>query len=214
MLSLKATFLLLLLACLVQHFVQAEGRKGQQEGKGRGRAKHRDTTSPKPTLQNHHGTERRSRGSGGKAASKGRFSTKDKMRCTWVATGDRALVLSISCTKGNESFHCEYTANTGLCPQYESNSGTFWKQITRAMKKQKKLCRDPKALLKAGVCKSASKEAHFSLKTPAQDQRPPQSGKKDCKGLSDRNKLAREHCNSSWSSVCTFFFAMFENEEC
>uniref|UniRef100_A0A8B9JA50 Fibroblast growth factor binding protein 1b n=1 Tax=Astyanax mexicanus TaxID=7994 RepID=A0A8B9JA50_ASTMX len=152
--------------------------------------------------------------SGGKAASKGRFSTKDKMRCTWVATGDRALVLSISCTKGNESFHCEYTANPGLCPQYESNSGTFWKQITRAMKKQKKLCRDPKALLKAGVCKSASKEAHFSLKTPAQDQRPPQSGKKDCKGLSDRNKLAREHCNSSWSSVCTFFFAMFENEEC
>ncbi|XP_072519769.1 fibroblast growth factor-binding protein 1-like [Salminus brasiliensis] len=219
MLCLKATCLMLLLACAVQNFLQAEGRKGQQERKGRGRAK-QDAVSPKPTVHSHRGHEKKSKGSSGHAVPKGRFSTKDKMQCTWVATGDSALVLSINCTKGNESFHCEYIGNPGVCPQYESSSGLFWKQIARSMKKQKKLCRDPKVLLKAAVCKTASKEAHFSLKTPAKAQHParaqlpPQPEKKECNGLSDRHKLAKEHCSSSWSSVCTFFFAMFENEDC
>ncbi|XP_036424689.1 fibroblast growth factor-binding protein 1 [Colossoma macropomum] len=210
MLCLKATFVVLILACVAQHILQAEGRKGQQERKGRGRAQ-QDAFSPKPTSPSHHENEKRS---SGKAASKGRFSTKDKMQCGWEATGDDALVLSISCTKGNESFRCEYTANPRLCPQYESSSTKFWKQIGRSLKKQKKLCRDPKALVKAAVCKNASREAHFSLRTPAKAQHPTQPSNKDCNGLSDSSKLAKEYCSSSWSSVCTFFFTMVQNEDC
>ncbi|XP_017547446.1 fibroblast growth factor-binding protein 1 [Pygocentrus nattereri] len=210
MLCLKATFVVLILVCMAQHILQAEGRKEQQERKGRGRVK-QNTFAPKPTSPSHRENEKKS---GGKVPSKGRFSTKDKTQCSWEATGDHSLVLSISCTKGNESFHCEYIANPRLCPQYESNSGKFWKQIARSLKKQKKLCHDPKALVKATVCKNASKEAHFSLRTPAKAEHPPQLSNQDCKGLSHSNKLAKEHCSSTWSSICSFFFAMVQNEDC
>lgn len=211
MLCLKVTFVVLILACLAQQSLQAEARKGQQERKGRGRVK-QDVSSPKPTLPSRRGHEKRPKGSGGHPASKGQFSTKDKMQCSWVAAGDQALILRISCSKGNKSFNCEYTANPGLCHQYESSSGRFRKKIARSLRKQKNLCQDPKAAVKVSVCKNVRKEVHFSLRTPTEAQHPPQS--MDCKGLSDRSKLAKEYCSNSWSSVCTFFFAMVESEGC
>ncbi|KAI4886974.1 hypothetical protein NFI96_001950 [Prochilodus magdalenae] len=197
MLCLKTTFVVLIFACMMQQFMQAEARKGQQEKKGRERGK-QDAVSPKPTLPSQSENQKKPRKN---AARKGSFSTKDKTQCSWEAAGDQTLVLSISCT-GKENVQCEYTANPTKCPQYESSSGKFWKQIARALKKQKKLCQDPKALIKAAVCKNVPKEAHFSLRTPQEPS------KKDCKGPSDRNKLAEEYCTSTWSSLCAFLFAM------
>lgn len=123
--------------------------------------------------------------------------------------------MSITCKKGTEkSLHCEYTANPRLCPEYTSNVDAFWKQIGRLLKKQKKLCRDSKALLKARMCRKAPRDAHFALKTIPKVHLTSTRKNKPCSNLTNRQKLAEEYCSSTWSSVCTFFFAMVETEDC
>ncbi|XP_066505997.1 fibroblast growth factor-binding protein 1 [Hoplias malabaricus] len=209
MMCLKTAFVLLALATFLGHFQQVEGRKAQQEKKGRGRV----TSAPNMALQSRTGHDKKVKTSRN-VASKGRFTNEEKMQCSWEAIGDQTLILSIRCSKENQSIHCEYTANPGLCPQFQSSAAKFWKQISRSLKKQKKLCQDPKALIKASVCKNTGKESHFSLKTSANTQRPQQPSEKDCRGLSNGQKLAKEYCSSSWSSVCAFFFTMVENEDC
>ncbi|XP_053091754.1 fibroblast growth factor-binding protein 1 [Pangasianodon hypophthalmus] len=216
MAHLKGITLILICICIMQHFLQANA----QAKKGRGRQKQHNL-SPKPTipLRNH-------KKSGSKDANddgtlvKGRIENKDGTQCTWAATesgveGDGAFVLSITCKNGTEkSLQCEYTAKPRLCPKYTSSVDEFWKQISRSLKKQKKLCRDSKALLKARMCRKAPRDAHFALKTTPKVHPTPERKNKPCPNLTNRQKLAEEYCSSSWSSVCTFFFAMVETEDC
>lgn len=149
---------------------------------------------------------------------KGKMVTRDKSECTWAATGDELYVLGVTCKKGGRSFSCEYVSRPSVCPQYASNVKLYWKQMARALRKQKNLCQDSKALVKAGMCRRAAREAHFRLhsaqrKTDSPSSPQPEPGAvKSCKD--DNKKLAEEHCRRSWTSVCTFFFTMVQDYDC
>lgn len=206
---------LILIICVMQHFLQANA----QARKGKGRQKQ----PPKPTIPTHKHKKSASKPpKDNKALFKGRIGNKDGMQCTWAATEssvehDGGFVLSITCKNGTEKgLQCQYTAKPRLCPEYTSGVDAFWKQIGRSLKKQKKLCHDSKSLLKARMCRKAPRAAHFALRTaPKGDPKPARKNKKKpCQNLNNRQKLAEEYCSSSWSTFCTFIFAMVETEDC
>lgn len=148
-----------------------------------------------------------------------KFVTKDGSRCTWTATENDPLFLFVTCKTGENSFICRYMGRPSLCPQYTSNTLLYWKQITRALKKQNSLCHNEKLLVRAGVCKQAPREAHFRLVVAQKAVIPlpyipaaPDTATKSC--LPKNKKLAKEFCSDSWSSVCTFFSTMVNNYDC
>ncbi|XP_037317117.2 fibroblast growth factor-binding protein 1 [Pungitius pungitius] len=149
---------------------------------------------------------------------RGKMVTRDKSECAWAATGEDTVVLSVSCTKGDRSFGCEYVARPAACPRYAANVELFWKQIARALGKQRSACRGAGARVTAGVCRRAPADAHFRLrKAPERPVPPPvpspaPKGAKSC--MPGNRKLAEEHCNASWSSFCTFFFTMVQDYDC
>ncbi|KAK3564088.1 hypothetical protein QTP86_007553 [Hemibagrus guttatus] len=189
---LKGITLVLICVCILQHFLQVNA----QGKKGRGRQK-QQSLSPKPTA-----LPRNPKKSGSKGPDvdtvlfKSRFANKDGTRCMWAATESSiedggVFVLSVTCKKGNEkSLQCEYTAKPRMCPEYTSNVNAFWKQIGRSLKKEKKLCLDAKALLKARTCRKAPKGAHFALKTTGKVRQTPAKKNKPCPNLKNREQLA------------------------
>lgn len=146
---------------------------------------------------------------------KGSLVTKDKSECTWVATGEDLVILSVTCKTGGSSSSCEYIARPSVCPQYASDVRLYWKQMTRALKKQRSLCEDSNVLIKAGLCRRAARDAHFKLHhvqrktTSPPTPEPAARGVKSCRAESE--KSAEEYCSDSWSSVCTFLFAMVQD---
>ncbi|XP_051514869.1 fibroblast growth factor-binding protein 1-like [Myxocyprinus asiaticus] len=207
MMRIKDIALVLIFTCLVQQFLQVNSLRdrgrAQTDGKGRRRGQRNDG-GPKA--------------SSGTGVFRGRFSLKDGAQCTWVAAAEgHASVLGVTCKNGAQSFDCEYVAKPTACQQYASDAKAYWKQIARALKKQKRLCRDSTALLRAGMCRKAPEDAHFRLKvTRSSSPTPgtPPAGKHLCSDRTDRLKLSEEYCTSSWSSLCTFLFLMLENDEC
>lgn len=202
--------LLLFLTCLSQLLFTAESVKGA----GRKEKK------------------KESRGDNNLAVVKGKFRTKDKAQCSWVARGEDKYTLTVTCKpgKGNE-FSCKYNARPASCPAYVAEPAAYWAQITRSLRKQKKLCSDPRSMLRAGMCKSAPQEAHFKLteteheKSPTKEKTPrnekemttnattPDTTRK-CAQNSDHSKMAKERCGDSWASLCTFLFTLVQNGDC
>lgn len=166
------------------------------------------------------------------ATGRGKFSTKDKMQCTWGArdVGDTVKLL-VKCEKAEArttNLACQYVAKPQSCPGYLSDSRGFWKQVARALSKLKgKLCKDERALVKAGMCKRAPRDAHFrldavgSVTSPETGDRgtptpaPPRSASAAptaCTGRADHRETAEEYCGSSWASVCSFLFSMLQDD--
>ncbi|KAM4555245.1 fibroblast growth factor-binding protein 1 [Odontesthes bonariensis] len=150
---------------------------------------------------------------------KGKFVSKDKSECTWAATGEGLIILNVTCKKADRSLSCRYAARPAVCPQYASNVELFWKQISRALKKQKNLCRDSRALVKAGMCRRAAQDAHFRLQVAQRKETfspdIPSFATKAVKSCQpDNTKLAEEFCSDSWSSFCTFLFTMVKDYDC
>lgn len=202
--------ILLVLACFSHQLMLSSCQKSHgRRGRGVDRGQHKDRPGGKVSRQP-------------KSVSaqpiKGKMVTRDKSECTWAATGDELYVLGVTCKKGGRSFSCEYVSRPSVCPQYASNVKLYWKQMARALRKQKNLCQDSKALVKAGMCRRAAREAHFRLhsaqrKTDSPSSPQPEPGAvKSCKD--DNKKLAEEHCRRSWTSVCTFFFTMVQDYDC
>ncbi|XP_069488032.1 fibroblast growth factor-binding protein 1 [Ambystoma mexicanum] len=235
------------LACvvlLVSQLLLAEGNnpeEGKRERKGKGNAKGEgEKKGAKPQAEpGEAGKDQKSKG--GRGSPQGKFSTKDKAECTWVVSeANTGVSLRVECTKGGDSFRCEFAGNPSACPEYTANQKHYWKQISRALKKQKNICQDPKAMLKSKECKKAPKEAHLSILPeagPAKEAKkghhgkkhsPPESptneskpaageGGKECVEdveAIDQRKVAEEYCGESWSSFCTFFFSMLQNKKC
>ncbi|XP_040892427.1 fibroblast growth factor-binding protein 1-like [Toxotes jaculatrix] len=177
-------------------------------------------------------------GNKGAVTGRGKFSIKDKMQCTWGArdVGD-TVRLTVKCENpearvkgGITDLQCAYNAKPQSCPSYQSDPKGFWKQVARALKRlQGKVCKDERALVKAGTCKRAPRDAHFKLdlassvisaqsgdpETPP--PLPPRSttaGPTACTRRADHRKAAEEYCNSSWASVCSFFFSMLQSDDC
>ncbi|KAK6299061.1 hypothetical protein J4Q44_G00305710 [Coregonus suidteri] len=213
---------LLVIACISQQFMVAKCQGSKRSEMKKEKEGPKDREQPKPSVPSPEKKDSRPRGKG---VFKGKFSAKDKTQCTWVATGDDAFVLGVNCKKGETSFDCKYVAKPATCPGYESDAKAYWKQIARALKKQKKLCLDSTALIKAGMCRKAPKDAHFKLNNTPRDVVVPMttiqtrsspsaspSGAKSCK--IDQKRLAEEYCAGSWSSLCNFLFSMVQNDDC
>ncbi|XP_036406663.1 fibroblast growth factor-binding protein 1-like [Megalops cyprinoides] len=198
---------------LVTDCQRGQGKKGKNDGRRSDRGnKEGPPKTPPDTPADNSGQKTQ----GGKGVFKGKISHKDKTQCTWVATGEDTFTLGVNCKKGRDTFDCEYTARPATCPRYASGVRAYWKQIGRALKKQKALCKDPAALVKAGMCRNAPKDAHFKLNsallTHLQTTQPPPSS--DGKQCGDGENTVQEYCSGPWSSVCTFFYSMFQTEDC
>lgn len=174
-----------------------------------------------------------SRASGAKRPeiSAGKFSSRDRMRCTWSAgeAGD-AVKVRVSCVTPGAQRHggmtatsCEYLGRPRSCPGYNQNPKTFWKQVARAFQKlQNKVCVDGRALVKAGMCRRAPREVHLRLdpksvkRGPADPTTLPplQHTTPACATRAERRRTAEDLCSSSWASVCAFFMSMLQSEDC
>lgn len=211
--------IVLVFACIAQLVLVADCRKGQgKKGKKDSRGTESMERAPKPApKQPPYRNEKEQKTPSVKGVSKGKFVTKDKTQCTWVATGEDVFTLGVTCKKGGDNFDCEYKAIPTDCPEYASRVKTYWKQINRSLKKQKALCKDPAALVKAGMCKRAPKTAHFKLSnTPSKHPEsathpPPSPSGKSCTEY--QKQRAEEYCSESWSSLCTIFFSMVQGGE-
>lgn len=213
--------IVLLLACVAQLVLvgdctRGQGRKGKKDGRGTDRGRAEKVPRP-PVIQPSDRHEKEQKAPSVKGVFKGRFSTKDKSQCTWVAKGEDEFTLEVKCKKGADTFRCEYKGSPAVCPEYASRSKVYWKQIARSLKKQKSLCKDPTALVKAGMCRHARKAAHFKLNNapnkPQESSTPlsPSSGGKSCAEL--RKQQAEEYCSTSLTSVCTMLLTMVQNDE-
>ncbi|XP_072288892.1 fibroblast growth factor-binding protein 1-like isoform X2 [Eucyclogobius newberryi] len=147
---------------------------------------------------------------------KGKMVTKDKAECTWAATGDRLFTMGVTCKKEGKRISCDYVARPHLCPQFEGNAKRYWRQIGRSLRKQKDVCQDGDALVRAGMCQRAPRQAHFRLeksdRKASPRSEPSASTVKSCQPANERR--AREFCKHSWSSFCTFFFTMVNDQDC
>ncbi|KAK0142611.1 Fibroblast growth factor-binding protein 1 [Merluccius polli] len=146
----------LLLACLAQHVCLSAGARGEKADR---------------------------RGSTGKAvrsttAPRGKFTTKDgALQCGWKQEEKEEeerergeVTLAVTCgnpgpaAAGVAKTTCRYTGRPASCEGYGADPAAFWKQVARALRKTgKRLCVDGRALVKAGMCRRAPKEAHFRL---------------------------------------------------
>ncbi|XP_033891533.1 fibroblast growth factor-binding protein 1-like [Acipenser ruthenus] len=225
----KNTALILAILCLAQLLLVAEcekqegGKRRKKEGKDKSQSNGQEGHHP----EKHDAAPKEKKARGQKSSMQGKFTTKDKAQCTWaVAEGD-TFSLRMNCNKGEESYSCEYVGRPSACTQYASNSKSYWKQISRALKKQKNPCQHEASVVKAGMCKNAPKDSHFKLNTlstgkqntpssvPGNAPAPSLIPKgKNCTESIDQKKLAEEYCNGSWSSLCTFFISMVQNEDC
>lgn len=199
---------------LVEGNKQREGKKDKQKGAGK---------------------EEKDRGSKGSRGSlQGKFVSKDsKAECTWSVSGSETVALNVECTKGETKVSCAYGGNPAACPSYVANQKSYWKQITRALKKQKNICQDQKAVLKSKECKKGPSEAHLRYLLPSmpvpnhehkvQEQPNPTTKvdiiepTKDCVEDADvleKQRLAKDYCGDSWSSLCSFFFSMVQGKSC
>lgn len=200
--------ILLVLACVSHQLMMGACQKSHgRKGRGMDRAQNKDRSGLKMDRQP-------------KSVSaqpiKGKLVTKDKSECTWAATGDEVFILRVTCKKGERSFNCEYAAKPAVCPQYSSNTELYWKQIARALRKQKSLCQDSGVLVRAGMCRNAARDAHFRLaaqmRNTLQPYIPSSKAVNSCQP--ENQKRAEEYCNYSWSSLCTFFFTMVQDYDC
>ncbi|KAM9377428.1 fibroblast growth factor-binding protein 1 [Pholidichthys leucotaenia] len=203
--------ILLVLACISHQLMLGSSQRGQgRQGRGADRGQNKDKSGLKVGHQDKSASAQQ---------TVGKLVTKDKWKCTWAASGEDLLILSITCKKGGRSFSCQYAGRPQVCQSYTSNIQLFWVQIGRALKRQKNLCQDSGSLVRARMCRGAARDAHFRLrvsrgKETARPNIPPSAitPVKSCQP--DNKKRAEEFCSDSWSSFCTFLFTMVQDYDC
>ncbi|NXT85499.1 FGFP1 protein, partial [Zapornia atra] len=176
---------------------------------------------------------------GGKSSPKGKFKTKENAECTWAVTDMSAPTVHVECEHGDSKFWCKFSGDPSTCPQYAANQKSYWKQISRSLKKQKQICQDPKTVLKSKVCRKGPRSAHLKLtssslltslgpvkgnmvhvQTPAAasvTEKKPEHNPQDCVedvDYIDQKKVAQEYCPESLLSFCNFFITMVQDKRC
>ncbi|XP_073430714.1 fibroblast growth factor-binding protein 1 [Dendrobates tinctorius] len=215
--------LLIFQLLLVKGNKQKEGKKDRQKGAG----KEENQKSPTRNGEKQKGAK----GGRGSLQLQGKFVSKDKAECIWSVSGTETVAVNVECAKGETKISCAYGGNPTACPNYVANQKSYWKQITRALRKQKNLCQDQKAVLKSKECKKGPPEAHLryllpDVLGPSQEHKvqegtstkediiePTQDCVEDADVL-EKQRLAKEYCGNSWSSLCSFFFSMVQGKSC
>ncbi|XP_034264773.2 fibroblast growth factor-binding protein 1 [Pantherophis guttatus] len=171
-------------------------------------------------VHNRNAKSQRNRGQRG-SPTKGKFINKEKAECSWIVNEKETTLLKVDCKKGKDAFSCAFSGSPPTCPWYAENQKVFWKEITRSLKKQKNLCKDPKTLLKSKVCKTGPPTAHLRLVMEAKPETPtPQQPKKessDCVediDYVDQRKVAEEYCSEMWQNLCYFIISMIQDKKC
>ncbi|KAM6266748.1 fibroblast growth factor-binding protein 1 isoform 1-T2 [Spheniscus humboldti] len=181
---------------------------------------------------------------GGKASPKGKFKTKENAECTWAVTDMNAITVHVECKHGDSEFWCEFSGDPSACLQYAANQKSYWKQVSRSLKKQKDICQDPKSVLKSKVCRKGPRSAHLKLtrsslptsvgpakgntshhakeivQSPAAasvTEKKLEHSPQDCVediDYIDQKKVAEEYCPESLLSFCNFFITMVQDKKC
>lgn len=208
------------LLCILMMFCQllqadsetVKGRKREKPNNGRGG---RAQAGP-----NKNAKDQRNRGQRG-SPTKGKFTTKEKAECSWIINEKETALLTVDCKKGEDAFSCAFSGSPSTCPRYAENQKVFWKEITRSLKKQKNLCKDPKTLLKSKVCKTGPPTAHLRLLMDAKPETPipkqPEKESSDCVediDYVDQKKVAEEYCSETWQNLCYFIISMIQDKKC
>ncbi|CAN9510249.1 unnamed protein product [Ophioblennius macclurei] len=102
---------------------------------------------------------------------KGRFVNNNNKLCLWhAAEVGNSVTIEVGCDPGAYNMsglfamQCRYQGQPQKCPMYGSSPKTFWKRVTRGLKKLLvKLCTDERALLQAPSCGRSQRDAHFKL---------------------------------------------------
>ncbi|XP_074721148.1 fibroblast growth factor-binding protein 1 [Strix uralensis] len=237
------SFGLLCMLILVSQMLLANcERQGKERKKGRqgieDKGKKNDKTESNQENQN------RQKSKGGKASPKGKFKTKENAECTWAVTEMNAATVHVECKHGDREFWCEFSGDPSTCPQYAENQKSYWKQVSRSLKKQKQICQDPKSVLKSKVCRKGPRSAHLKLtgsslltsvgpakgntthhakevvQTPAAasvTKKKLEHSPQDCVediDYIDQKKVAEEYCPESLLSFCNFFITMVQDKKC
>uniref|UniRef100_F7DVS2 Fibroblast growth factor binding protein 1 n=1 Tax=Monodelphis domestica TaxID=13616 RepID=F7DVS2_MONDO len=230
-----ALFSLLLLISQL-FLVDCKKQKERKNGKD-GKGEERQTGSASKN-------ERGQKDNGEKKFPRGRFSTRENVPCTWAVTEKEGITLKVRCKGEEAQFECTYTGNPSSCPNFAGNEKAYWKQIGRALQKQKNLCADSKSVLKSRVCRKGAHSAHLkmvdsTIKNKSQEKKgkkhPPtspstvrpttlttkptghQSTTEKCMEdveVINQRRVAEEYCGESWSSLCTFLLTMLQDKKC
>lgn len=212
---------------------QKERKKGRQ-GIERGGKKQKESNQ---------GNEK-GKSKGGKSSPKGKFETKENAECTWSVMDTNAVTVHVECKNGDREFWCEFSGDPSGCAQYAANQKSYWKQVSRSLKKQKQICQDPKSVLKSKLCRKGSQSAHLRLtqsslliaegpakentmhhtkevaQTPADasvTEKRLEHSSQDCVedvDYIDQKKVAEEYCPESLLSFCNFFITMVQDKRC
>ncbi|NWI20788.1 FGFP1 protein, partial [Crypturellus soui] len=188
-------------------------------------------------------SEKGKKSKGGKASPKGKFKTKENVECTWAVADISGAALRIDCKSGESKFWCEFSGDPSTCPQYAANQKSYWKQVSRSLKKQKHICQDPKSIIKSKVCRKGPQSAHLRLTSsslltslgPVKEiathhakegdkptsasmtKKQSEQNSKDCVediDYIDQTKVAEEYCPESLLSLCKFFITMVQDKKC
>ncbi|NWH66994.1 FGFP1 protein, partial [Geococcyx californianus] len=208
-----------------------KGRKGIEDG-------------GKAQTESNQGNVRGRKLKGGKASPKGKFKTKESVECTWAVTDMNATTLRVECKHGDSEFWCQFSGDPSTCSHYAMNQKSYWKQVSRSLKKQKQICQDPKSVLKSKVCRKGPRSAHLKLthsslltsvglakgntihhakevvQTPGPasvTEKKPEHSNQDCVediDYIDQKKVAEEYCPESLLSLCNFFITMVQDKKC
>ncbi|XP_078267109.1 fibroblast growth factor-binding protein 1-like [Rhinoraja longicauda] len=214
---------LLVTQCLLAGAHDDQEKVKRRKGSGRNRGETRDKDGHgKAEAPPAEGRKQSKGGSKKSSAPKGgKFVGKNKEECKWTLRGEESgeRNLRLECKKGHSDYWCEFTGHPSTCQKYGSNVKTYWKQVTRALKK-KADCSDPSAVLKASLCKStktaqmkmsrssllpaaaAAAAAEDKVSNPLHDTGESESP--------DIDKITAEKCGEKWETLCKFMMIAFE----
>ncbi|KAM9295271.1 fibroblast growth factor-binding protein 1 [Morus bassanus] len=234
------SFGLLCVLILVSQMLLANCERQKERKKGRQGIEDSGKKNPESNQENEKGQKLK----GGKASPKGKFKTKENAECTWAVNDMNAATVRVECKRGDSKFWCEFSGDPSTCPQYAANQKSYWKQISRSLKKQKQICQDPKSVLKSKVCRKGPRGAHLKLthsslltsvgpakgniihhakeviQTPAAasvTEKKLEHSPEDCVediDYIDQKKVAEEYCPESLLSFCNFFITMVQDKKC
>ncbi|NXI68179.1 FGFP1 protein, partial [Anseranas semipalmata] len=213
---------------------QKERKKGRQGIENSG----------KKQTESNQEKEKGRRPKGGKTSPKGKFKTKENAECTWAVTSMDAATLRVECKNSDSEFWCEFSGDPSACPHYAANQKSYWKQVSRSLKKQKQICQDPRSILKSKVCRKGPQGAHLKMthssllasvgpakgnathhaeevaQVPAaasETGKQLEHSSQDCVedvDYIDQKKVAEEYCPESLLSFCNFFITMVQDKKC
>ncbi|XP_010001398.1 PREDICTED: fibroblast growth factor-binding protein 1 [Chaetura pelagica] len=234
------SFGLLCVLVLVSQMLIANCERQKERKKGRQGIEHSGKNQTESNQENGKGGKPRR----GKASPKGKFKTEENAECTWAVTNISAATVRVDCKNGDSEFWCEFSGDPSTCPQYAANQKSYWKQVSRSLKKQKRICQDPKSALKSKLCRKGRRSAHLKLTHsslltsvgPAKGDTIPQAKEvvptpaaasvtekklehspQDCVediDYIDQRKVAEEYCPESLLSFCNFFITMVQDKRC